>query len=89
MTTGSDRVFMEIPDSTVINALLDLWHDVKRNARVVIAVDVSGSMNEQHKIRYDSYDVRQRRGARLGRRQWKHSHDLSAVASFRQCVIRE
>src|SRR5262245_54923519 len=41
---------LEVPEPTVVNALLDVWQEVKRNARVVLAVDVSGSMNDQNKI---------------------------------------
>ena len=41
---------LEVPDPTIVNAVLDLWQEVKRNARVVLAVDVSGSMNEENKI---------------------------------------
>jgi Ca-activated chloride channel homolog len=41
---------LEVPDPTVVNAVLDMWSRVKRNARVVLAVDVSGSMNDQNKI---------------------------------------
>jgi Ca-activated chloride channel homolog len=41
---------LEVPEPPVVNAVLDLWQQAKRNARVVLAVDVSGSMNEQGKI---------------------------------------
>lgn len=41
---------LEVPDPTIVNAVLDLWQEVKRNARVVLAVDVSGSMNEENRI---------------------------------------
>jgi Ca-activated chloride channel homolog len=41
---------LEVPEPTIVNAVLDLWQQVKRNARVVLAVDVSGSMNENNKI---------------------------------------
>jgi Ca-activated chloride channel homolog len=42
---------LEVPDPAVIQGVLDVWQTVKRRARVVLAVDVSGSMNEQDKIR--------------------------------------
>ena len=41
---------LEVPEPVVVDAVLDLWQQVKRNARVVLAVDVSGSMNEGNKI---------------------------------------
>jgi Ca-activated chloride channel family protein len=41
---------LEVPDPTIVNAILDVWRQVKRNARVVLAVDVSGSMNDENKI---------------------------------------
>jgi Ca-activated chloride channel family protein len=41
---------LEVPEPTIVNAVLDVWQQVKRNARVVLAVDVSGSMNDQNKI---------------------------------------
>jgi Ca-activated chloride channel family protein len=41
---------LAVPEPTVVNAVLDLWQEVKRNARVVLAVDVSGSMNDENKI---------------------------------------
>jgi Ca-activated chloride channel homolog len=41
---------LEVPEPTIVNAVLDVWQEVKRNARVVLAVDVSGSMDEQNKI---------------------------------------
>ena len=47
---ASRRRRLKCPEPTVVDAVLDLWHQVKRNARVVLAVDVSGSMNEQNKI---------------------------------------
>src|SRR5262249_53510979 len=41
---------LEVPEPDVVNAVLDTWERVKKNARVVLAVDVSGSMNEHGKI---------------------------------------
>jgi len=41
---------LEVPESDVMNAVLDAWEGVKKNARVVLAVDVSGSMKDDGKI---------------------------------------
>ena len=41
---------LEVPDADVMNAVLDAWEGVKKNARVVLAIDVSGSMNDEGKI---------------------------------------
>jgi Ca-activated chloride channel family protein len=35
-----------MPDATVLAALLDRWHDQRRPARVLLVVDVSGSMGD-------------------------------------------
>jgi Ca-activated chloride channel homolog len=41
---------LEVPEPAVVHAVLDVWDRVKKNARVVLAVDVSGSMKDQGKI---------------------------------------
>jgi Ca-activated chloride channel homolog len=41
---------LEVPEPVLVDAVLDVWDSVKKNARVVLAVDVSGSMNEEGKI---------------------------------------
>jgi len=41
---------LEVPEPDVMNAVLDAWEQVKKNARVVLAIDVSGSMNDEGKI---------------------------------------
>jgi Ca-activated chloride channel family protein len=41
---------LEVPEPVVVNAVLDAWEQVKKNARIALAVDVSGSMNEKGKI---------------------------------------
>jgi len=41
---------LEVPEADVMNAVLDAWEGVKKNARVVLAIDVSGSMNDEGKI---------------------------------------
>ena len=41
---------LEVPEPDVMNAVLDTWEGVKKNARVVLAIDVSGSMNDEGKI---------------------------------------
>jgi Ca-activated chloride channel homolog len=41
---------LEVPEPDVVHAVLDVWERVKKNARIVLAVDVSGSMKDQGKI---------------------------------------
>lgn len=41
---------LEVPDAAIMTATLELWERTKRNARVVLAVDVSASMSEENKI---------------------------------------
>jgi Ca-activated chloride channel family protein len=42
---------LPIPDATVLGALRDGWHDQRRRARVLLVVDVSGSMGDPSDIR--------------------------------------
>jgi Ca-activated chloride channel family protein len=41
---------LEVPEPDVMNAVLGAWEQVKKNARVALAIDVSGSMNSNGKI---------------------------------------
>ncbi len=41
---------LDVPDPAVLQGTLDLWTKVKKRARVVLAVDVSGSMQDDDKI---------------------------------------
>jgi Ca-activated chloride channel family protein len=38
--------FVQIPDGELLAAMLDSWDNVRRKARVLLVLDVSGSMNE-------------------------------------------
>jgi Ca-activated chloride channel family protein len=42
------KTTLEVPPADVIEATLRLWRDNKRTAGVTLALDVSGSMNEEH-----------------------------------------
>jgi Ca-activated chloride channel family protein len=55
------RTTLEVPPADVIEATLRLWREQKRHASVTLALDVSGSMNEEHGAKID--------GARQGARQ--------------------
>jgi Ca-activated chloride channel family protein len=41
---------LEVPEPAVVDAVLETWEQVKKNARVTLAIDVSGSMNDHGKI---------------------------------------
>jgi Ca-activated chloride channel family protein len=43
---NQDLRFVEIPDRDLLAAMLDRWDNVRRKARVLLLLDVSGSMNE-------------------------------------------
>jgi Ca-activated chloride channel family protein len=42
------KTTLEVPPADVIEATLRLWRENKRTASVTLALDVSGSMNEEH-----------------------------------------
>jgi len=41
------ETLLEVPDPEVLSGLLDRWDDVRKRARVLIVLDVSGSMGEE------------------------------------------
>ena len=41
------ETLLEVPDPEVLSALLDRWDDVRKRARVLIVLDISGSMGEE------------------------------------------
>jgi Ca-activated chloride channel family protein len=43
---NQDLTFVQIPDGDLLAAMLDSWDNVRRKARVLLVLDVSGSMNE-------------------------------------------
>ncbi len=51
---GSDpkepKTTLEVPSADVMNAILQLWHQNKKAANIVLVFDTSGSMNDDNKI---------------------------------------
>lgn len=43
---NQDLKFVDLPDGELLEAMLDRWDKVRRRARVLLVIDVSGSMND-------------------------------------------
>jgi Ca-activated chloride channel homolog len=44
------KTTLEVPSAEVINGILNLWRQKKKGAEVVLVLDTSGSMNDEHKM---------------------------------------
>jgi Ca-activated chloride channel family protein len=44
------KTTLEVPKPDVMDAILKLWHQEKKHSNVTLVLDVSGSMNDKHKI---------------------------------------
>jgi len=53
------KTTLEVPSPTVIDAILSLWQQKKKAANVVLVMDTSGSMNDDHKIQNAREGARQ------------------------------
>src|SRR5215468_8344900 len=53
------KTTLEVPAPTVIDAILSLWQQKKKAANVVLVMDTSGSMNDDHKIQNAREGARQ------------------------------
>ena len=53
------KTTLEVPSAPVIDAVLNLWQQKKKAANVVLVMDTSGSMNDDHKIQNAREGARQ------------------------------
>ena len=53
------KTTLEVPSAPVIDAILNLWQQKKKAANVVLVMDTSGSMNDDHKIQNAREGARQ------------------------------
>src|SRR5215471_10774032 len=53
------KTTLEVPSVPVMDAILNLWQQKKKAANVVLVMDTSGSMNENHKIQNAREGARQ------------------------------
>jgi Ca-activated chloride channel family protein len=53
------KTTLEVPSAPVIDAILSLWRQNKKAANVVLVMDTSGSMNDNHKIQNAREGARQ------------------------------
>jgi len=53
------KTTLEVPSAPVIDAVLSLWQQKKKAANVVLVMDTSGSMNDDHKIQNAREGARQ------------------------------
>jgi Ca-activated chloride channel family protein len=53
------KTTLEVPSAPVIDAILSLWQQKKKAANVVLVMDTSGSMNDDHKIQNAREGARQ------------------------------
>lgn len=44
------KTTLEVPRPDVMDAILKLWHQDKKHSNVTLVLDISGSMNDKHKI---------------------------------------
>ncbi len=47
---GEPKTTLEVPSPDLINNILQLWQERKKNAEIVLVLDTSGSMNEDQKM---------------------------------------
>ena len=59
------RPLSKSPPAEIIHGILNLWQGKKKNADVVLVLDISGSMNDDGKLA----------NAKVGARQLDRSHD--------------
>jgi Ca-activated chloride channel family protein len=50
MNPQEPKTTLEVPSAEVINAILQVWRTQKKHSNVVLVLDTSGSMNQEHKI---------------------------------------
>ena len=53
------KTTLEVPSAPVMDAILSLWQQKKKAANVVLVMDTSGSMNDDHKIQNAREGARQ------------------------------
>lgn len=50
MNPQEPKTTLEVPSAEVINGILQVWRTQKKHSNVVLVLDTSGSMNQEHKI---------------------------------------
>lgn len=50
MNPQEPKTTLEVPSADIINGILQVWRAQKKHSNVVLVLDTSGSMNEEHKI---------------------------------------
>jgi Ca-activated chloride channel family protein len=50
MSPQEPKTTLEVPSADVINGILQVWRIQKKHSNVVLVLDTSGSMNQEHKI---------------------------------------
>jgi Ca-activated chloride channel family protein len=50
MSPQEPKTTLEVPSADVINGILQVWRTQKKHSNVVLVLDTSGSMNQEHKI---------------------------------------
>ena len=50
MSPQEPKTTLEVPSPDVINGILQVWRIQKKHSNVVLVLDTSGSMNQEHKI---------------------------------------
>ncbi len=50
MSPQEPKTTLEVPSADVINGILQVWRTEKKHSNVVLVLDTSGSMNQEHKI---------------------------------------
>ena len=50
MNPQEPKTTLEVPSAEVINAILQVWRREKKHSNVVLVLDTSGSMNQEHKM---------------------------------------
>ncbi len=53
------KTTLEVPSADLIHSILDLWQSKKKEADVVLVLDISGSMNDEHKLENAKLGARQ------------------------------